>query len=107
KVYYDIAKARDERKIADVHVVRLEQLYPFPDIELGELLAAYRPAVHLSWAQEEPRNMGAWPFLRQLDTAWGGRRVRCVARDESPSPATGSGAGHKAEQARLVEEALA
>jgi 2-oxoglutarate dehydrogenase E1 component len=108
KVYYDLAKARDERKADDIHVVRLEQLYPFPERELADLRAAHSAGAHFVWAQEEPRNMGAWPFLRQLDAAvWGGRRVACVAREESASPATGSAAGHKQEQARLVEQALA
>jgi 2-oxoglutarate dehydrogenase E1 component len=109
KIYYELQKTRDERKTGPVHVVRVEQLYPFPELELQRLLAGYPQATSLVWVQEEPRNMGAWGFLRLLAAKefWGGRRVRCVARDESASPATGSLAAHKREQQALVEHAVA
>jgi len=109
KLYYELAAARDQQKSADVHVVRLEQLYPLPEHELKPLLARYPASTQIVWAQEEPRNMGAWTFLRLLAGRefWHGRRIKCVAREESASPATGSAAAHKHEQARLVELALA
>jgi 2-oxoglutarate dehydrogenase E1 component len=109
KVYYDLAAARDERQAGDVHVVRLEQLYPEPAAELASLLSGYPESTRLVWVQEEPRNMGAWTFLRLLAEKgfWQGRAVECVAREESASPATGSSAAHKREQAGLVEAALA
>src|SRR5262249_46574803 len=63
KVFYDIAKARDDAGRKDVAVVRLEQLNPFPAKELAALIARY-PAADLVWAQEEARNMGGWVFVR-------------------------------------------
>jgi 2-oxoglutarate dehydrogenase E1 component len=108
KIYYELLRARGARQATDVHVVRLEQLYPVPDRELQELLRAYPERTELVWVQEEPRNMGAWTFLRLLagKDFWGGRRVRCVAREESASPAAGSVASHEREQRALVEHAL-
>ena len=97
KLYYDLLKAREEQDKDDVALVRLEQLYPFPAAELTRALRTVCPAAELVWAQEEPRNMGAWRFVREqfLD---GGMRdsrrvVRYVGREESASPAPGS---HKA-----------
>jgi 2-oxoglutarate dehydrogenase E1 component len=109
KVYYDLVKAREERLATDTHILRLEQLYPFPDRELAEALSVYPPGLAVTWVQEEPRNMGAWSFLRLAapGEAWGKRQVRCVARAESASPATGSASAHRAEQSRLIEKAFA
>ena len=59
KVYYDLLKERDERGIKDVYLLRLEQLYPFPDSDLGEELAQF-PEAEIVWCQEEPKNMGSW-----------------------------------------------
>ncbi|MCM2255573.1 MAG: 2-oxoglutarate dehydrogenase E1 component [Vicinamibacteria bacterium] len=107
KVYYDLAKARDERGANDTAVVRLEQLYPLPEAELQSVLDRY-PTARLTWVQEEPANMGAWGFLRLnlSPAAIGGRSLAAVARAESASPATGSGASHKAEQALLLDQAF-
>jgi len=109
KVYYELAAARDAKQAADVHVARIEQLYPEPAGELATLLTSYPESTRVVWVQEEPRNMGAWTFLRLLAEKgfWCGRAVECVAREESASPASGSGATHRREQAGLVEAALA
>jgi 2-oxoglutarate dehydrogenase E1 component len=105
KVYYDLLAEREAKKIEDVALVRIEQLYPFPSGEITELLARYKPDVELIWAQEEPRNMGAWRFMggrfRFLN-----RQIGYVGRSSSASPATGSSKRHAAEQARVVQEAL-
>jgi 2-oxoglutarate dehydrogenase E1 component len=108
KLYYELAQARAARSLHDVHIARLEQLYPVPGRELQPLLAEYPERTPLVWVQEEPRNMGAWAFLRLLagKDFWGERRVRCVAREESASPATGSPSAHKREQQALIEAAL-
>jgi 2-oxoglutarate dehydrogenase E1 component len=108
KIYYELLRARDARGAQDVHLVRLEQLYPVPARELQALLRGYPERTQLVWVQEEPRNMGAWTFLRLLagKDFWGGRRVRCVAREESATPATGSASWHEREQQALVEHAL-
>jgi 2-oxoglutarate decarboxylase len=109
KVYYDLLAAREERKAEHVALVRVEQLYPFASREAGEILARYAPSVEVVWAQEEPRNMGPWRFVREqiqplLDST--SREVRYVGRAESASPATGSGKRHQQEQAEIVNDAL-
>ena len=89
----------------DVAIVRVEQLYPFPEEAIQQLRRKYRKATEWIWAQEEPQNMGAWTFmeprLRALEIA-----VEYVGRDASASSATGSHKIHKREQTELVESAL-
>jgi 2-oxoglutarate dehydrogenase E1 component len=108
KLYYELVRARDESRRRDVHVARLEQLYPFPAPEVEELVAAYPARSEVCFVQEEPRNMGAWPYLRlRPDAAVAGRVLRPLARPESASPAGGSAAAHAREQRALIDEALA
>ena len=109
KVYYELAAARAEREADDIAIVRIEQLYPLPEDELQEVLAPYADGVEVRWVQEEPVNMGAWVFLRfRLGGRLFGRLpFRRVTRPESASPATGSAASHRLEQARLLDEAFA
>ena len=64
KIYYELLAARDQRKATDTAIVRIEQLYPFPEAEFAEVLARYPTAGEIVWVQEEPRNMGAWAFVR-------------------------------------------
>jgi len=108
KVYYDLIAERENRKIDDVAIVRLEQLYPIRSERLMEVLGAYRKGTEVVWVQEEPWNMGAWFFMdARLPGILGDRHpLRCVSRPESASPATGSAASHKLEQSRLVDQAL-
>jgi 2-oxoglutarate dehydrogenase E1 component len=108
KVFYDLKKARDERKRTDVAVVRLEQYYPL-STTLNDVLNAYPAGTDLVWVQEEPANMGAWYFLkaRLADHLKGRFPLRVVSRAESASPATGSKASHELEQQMLVDEAFA
>jgi 2-oxoglutarate dehydrogenase E1 component len=111
KVYYDLLDEREKRGITDVHVLRLEQLYPFPAQPLAQLLEPYAHC-RLVWAQEEPRNMGAWTFVRDLiprvaeKLGFSNPEPRYAGREPSASPAAGSHERHLAEQARLVDEAL-
>jgi 2-oxoglutarate dehydrogenase E1 component len=109
KIYYDLAAARDERQAGHVALVRVEQLYPFMADQAREMLARYPATAELVWAQEEPRNMGPWRFMREWfqplleDTR---RELRYVGRPASASPATGSGKRHQQEQAEIVNDAL-
>jgi 2-oxoglutarate dehydrogenase E1 component len=105
KIYYDILERREELERSDVAIVRMEQLYPIRPEEIREALAPYPDGTDLVWAQEEPWNMGAWFFIRaRLPEIIGARfTVRCIARPESASPATGSGAAHKLEQKILLD----
>ncbi len=109
------ARARRDRLVADgtlasgaVAVVRVEQLYPWPDEALTAILARYSAALDVCWLQEEPENMGPWPFVHhQLHRDLRDRHVlRHVARAESASPATGSALVHDAEQADLLHRAI-
>jgi 2-oxoglutarate dehydrogenase E1 component len=110
KLYYDLLKTREDARVGDVALVRLEQLYPFPAAVLARVLGRY-PGAELVWAQEEPRNMGAWRFVRERfldgDVQAGGRVPRYVGRKESASPAAGSHKVHLAEQDAIVRSALA
>ena len=107
KVYYDLVVGREQRDVADVAIVRVEQLYPFPADEIRAALAPFAAAAEVFWVQEEPWNMGAWHFIYQrLLPLIGERPLRYVGRDEAASPATGSYKIHQAEQADIVDRAL-
>ncbi len=107
KVAHETLAKRDDVGATTVAVVRVEQLYPWPGDALSEVLARYTNLDEIVWLQEEPENMGAWPFVhRQLHDQFRGHRVRHVARAESASPATGSGLVHTAEQADLLVRAV-
>jgi 2-oxoglutarate dehydrogenase E1 component len=106
KMYWDLALAGE--RPAHVALVRVEELYPFPRQALSEVLARYPKATDVVWAQEEPQNMGAWTYLApRLAGLLDGRLPRYIGRPERASPAEGYEAAHKAEQARIVAEALA
>ncbi|MGC8917347.1 MAG: multifunctional oxoglutarate decarboxylase/oxoglutarate dehydrogenase thiamine pyrophosphate-binding subunit/dihydrolipoyllysine-residue succinyltransferase subunit [Thermoanaerobaculum sp.] len=106
KVFFDIYPVREKTQ-APVAILRLDQLYPFPQKELAEALAAYPEAREVRWVQEEPCNMGAWPFLKEhLPRVVGTAPLNVVSRPPSGSPATGSAKLHEAEQEHLVRLAL-
>jgi len=106
KIYYDLLERREQTKADDIGIIRVEQLYPLRASEIQARLAPYPKDVDLVWVQEEPWNMGAWYFMRaRLPEILGPEQpLRCIARPESASPATGSGASHKLEQRLLVDE---
>jgi len=109
KLYYDLAAEQRKRGVGDVALVRLEQFYPFPATRLAALLrGAYAGAAEVVWAQEEPCNMGAWPFLQERVTRLlaSGQTLRYVGRPAAASAATGSHKRHLVEQETLVAEAL-
>ena len=89
-------------------ILAIEQLYPFPEDALGELLDQYQSANTVVWVQEEPANMGALFFVRpRLEKLAYGRSVTTVRRAESASPATGSAKAHGLEQEALIKFAFA
>jgi 2-oxoglutarate dehydrogenase E1 component len=109
KIYYELVAARQEWKSDQTAVVRVEQLYPFPEQDIENVLLKYPQASELVWVQEEPRNMGAWRFLRermQPLLASSERGLRYCGRAESASPATGSHKRHAREQAAILEDAF-
>jgi 2-oxoglutarate dehydrogenase E1 component len=107
KVYYDLLAARQKAN-ANVPIIRIEQFYPFPQGMLASALQPFVNATELVWVQEEPRNMGAWPFLheRMQQVVGGNQRLRYVGRPISASPATGSHHRHEEQQKALVTAAI-
>lgn len=112
KVYYDLDDHRRAENIKDVALVRVEQLYPFPEKELAETLAPYKKA-EIIWCQEEPQNNGSWFFVDRLieqvlvDNDMACKRPRYVGRPASASPATGLAVRHAQEQKALITESFA
>ncbi len=109
KVYYDLITSKGFDEAADrVAVVRLEQLYPLPEMELRAAIDGFAEAREVVWVQEEPMNMGAWEYVRPaLEAAAAGRRVSYAGREAKASTAEGYSEVHAEQQARLVREALA
>ncbi|MGH9345466.1 MAG: 2-oxoglutarate dehydrogenase E1 component, partial [Terriglobia bacterium] len=108
KVAVDLITAPQRAKIRSVAIWRVEQLYPLPVEEIKNLLVRYSGIEEVVWLQEEPRNMGAWEFVRlQIARLIGGRcPLHYVGRPRSSSPAEGSSAWHAATQEMLIAQAL-
>jgi len=108
KVFFKLSAAREARKLDAVAIVRVEQLYPYPQKELQAILAKYRAATDVVWVQEEPRNRGAWTFMSdRLEPMLPEAAVLSyVGRAEAASPATGSHKLHEEEERELVARAL-
>ncbi|MEX1246572.1 MAG: multifunctional oxoglutarate decarboxylase/oxoglutarate dehydrogenase thiamine pyrophosphate-binding subunit/dihydrolipoyllysine-residue succinyltransferase subunit [Thermoanaerobaculia bacterium] len=109
KVYYDLRGEREKRGDFKTALVRLEQLYPFPDERLRAIAAGYPSARRFVWVQEEPRNMGAWSFVaeRKGEFLPPGSELAYVGRAAAPSPATGNAGVHKRELEQFLAEAFA
>ena len=86
RLYYDLEKYKMENGLTDTAIVRVEQLYPLPEILINSVLKKYSKAKTLIWAQDEPENMGAWPFIQRK---LGHLGLNCATRPESASPAVG------------------
>ncbi len=111
KVYYDLLQERRDKKIENVLLLRVEQLYPFPHKSLVEELKNY-PNAEIVWCQEEPENQGYWHFVdRRIEAVLTEAKIkstrpRYVGRIDAAAPATGLLARHQAEQAKLIADAL-
>ena len=109
KVYYDLNKFRQENKIENVALIRIEQLYPLTSDELFASLDGISRSADVFYVQEEPLNMGSWPYIKLNygdDFAAAGWNLVPVTRAESASPSTGSMAAHLMEQKELLEAAF-
>jgi 2-oxoglutarate dehydrogenase E1 component len=108
KVYFDLARQRDEDEVDNVALVRVEQLYPFPREEVQAIVARYTGAGEVVWCQEEPMNQGAWFQIRHHLQACirAGQTLGYVGRYGASSPAVGYYQVHLEQQKRLVGEAL-
>ena len=111
KVYYDLLEER-ELRFEDpgmVALVRLEEIYPWPQLELAAVVERYCNASAVVWAQEEPANMGAWTYVRDRLQAElrPNQKLIYAGRRANASTATGSMRIHRAEQAALINHAFA
>ena len=106
KIYYDLTTHRDENKVKDTAIIRIEQFYPLNTDLLERIVANYPKAQSVVWCQEEPKNMGGWSFIapRLMETL--GKLPSYAGRKESASPAVGSLAVHRHEQKKLIEKAF-
>ena len=106
KIYYDLAAAERPSHVA---VVRVEELYPWPHEDVSSSIDRYHNLSEIVWAQEEPKNMGAWTYAAPRLRASVGNAIpiRYVGRPERASPAEGFANSHQVEQARIVTDALA
>jgi 2-oxoglutarate dehydrogenase E1 component len=112
KVAYDLMEKRAEAKLEGVSIVRIEQLYPFPGEPLAARLAKMTNLEKVVWCQEEPKNNGAWFFVKSriedalTEAGHRGMRPRYAGRDVAASPATGLARRHGEQQEALIELAL-
>ncbi|MDO9243797.1 MAG: 2-oxoglutarate dehydrogenase E1 component, partial [Rhodocyclaceae bacterium] len=108
KVYYDLLKARNERQLEHVAIIRTPQLYPMDDRRLLEELNRYPKMKELVWCQEEPENQGAWyaKHHRLIQLLKKGQVLQIASRPASASPAVGSAAKHLEQQQAVVDAAL-
>jgi 2-oxoglutarate dehydrogenase E1 component len=108
KVYYDLLEARRAAKTEDVAIIRIEQLYPFPQHEYAEAIEHYPNAADIVWCQEEPLNQGAWYHIRhRLQEPLKSKHALSYAgRAASASPAVGYAQLHVQQQKELIQEAL-
>ncbi len=102
KLYYELDEARQKNKKKDVAIVRIEQLYPFPEKQIKDILKGYKNAA-VVFAQEEPANMGFQQFIQRMMPK---QEMEFVARKASASPATGYSKVHKIEQEKIINQAL-
>ncbi len=99
KIYFELLEQKEKELANDVAIIRIEQLYPFPEKQFKQLLSKYKKATSYSWVQEEPENMGAWGYLlRTLKDI----KLQVICRPASASPATGSHHAHEREQRELI-----
>jgi 2-oxoglutarate dehydrogenase E1 component len=106
KIYYDLIQRREELKDKKTAIIRVEQLYPFPDPHFSKLSRKYRKIRKWCWVQEEPQNMGAWSFMGPRIEAAVGKKIEYIGRAPGVSPATGFPNIYKQEQAAVIDQAI-
>ena len=108
KVYYDLVKARAERKNGDVAIIRVEQLYPFPHKAFAAEMKRYPNATEVVWCQDEPQNQGAWFFVQHYihENMVDGQKLGYAGRPASASPAVGYAHLHQEQLKSLLDQAF-
>ena len=102
KIYYDLLDEQTTKNRDDVAIVRLEQIYPFPQKQLGQIIGQY-PKAKTVWVQEEPENMGALSFMKRM---YGEKIAETISRKASASPATGYHKVHEQEQHEIIKRSF-
>ncbi len=100
RLYYDLEKYKVENGIMNVAVIRMEQIYPIPKKQINQIIKKYQKSTELIWAQDEPENMGGWPFVNRKLSRFG---FKVVSRPESASPAVGLMEKHKRGLDKILE----
>lgn len=103
KIYYELLEEKKTKGFHNTAILRMEQLYPLPEKQLKARLEKYKTARRIIWVQEEPQNMGAWPFLALNLT---NVPLSVIARPPSASPASGSSRFHQMQQKKIIEKAF-
>ena len=111
KVYYDLLEKRRTEGREDIAIVRVEQLYPFPETDLAEIISIYKNIKHIVWCQEEPMNQGAWycsqHHMRRVAAAHKKSLfLEYAGRDGSAAPACGYASLHVEQQEKLLQDAF-
>jgi 2-oxoglutarate dehydrogenase E1 component len=115
KIYYDLAAERESKNKRDLAIVRIEEIYPWPERALAEIINRYTKAEEIFWVQEEPRNQGAWSYIfcqwlggySEFFKAVGNKTIRFIGRKISAAPTTGSHKAHVRIQNEIVTKAIA
>ena len=106
RIYYDLNKTCRERNVRHIALIRVEQLYPVPDLELKAVMARYPKVETIVWAQDEPRNQGPWRFMAHHLSQQSKLRPTYAGRPESSAPATGIASLHKKQLEEILATAL-
>jgi 2-oxoglutarate dehydrogenase E1 component len=106
KIYYDLLDKQQADQRKDVAIVRVEQLYPTPVVQMTKVKAKYSKATEFFWVQEEPENMGAWPYMCRKFRKGDILNLDVISRKEGSSTATGFAKQHAAQQAYVVSKAF-
>ena len=101
KIYYDLLERKEELEARNVAIIRIEQLYPFPEDKVAAIVEKYASALLTLWVQEEPENMGAWTFIHKMMYQY---QIVPVARLASASPATGLSKLHNVGQKEIIDK---
>jgi 2-oxoglutarate dehydrogenase E1 component len=100
RLYYDLSKYKLEKGISNVALVRVEQIFPIPDKQIDVILKKYKKAAQIIWAQDEPENMGPWPFINRK---MGHLGFSLISRAENASPAAGLMEQYKQTEQKIME----
>ncbi len=104
KIYYELLEEKEKNSYDETAIIRIEQLYPYPEKQVNKILEKYDKAGMYLWVQEEPANMGAWEFMKDRI----GKKVKIshISRPPSGSPATGSSKFHQLQQGKIIDKAF-